>query len=281
MSRVIVTGAGGFIGRTVVDRLTASGHSVGAWTEPIDAMARSREPADAVVHLAATSRQFAADPASESAVNLAGTEAVLAFCRASGAACVFASTAGVYRADAGSPLDEDAAVGPEGAYAAGKLAAEERCRDSFNRHGVRCSILRLFNVYGPGQRPPFVIPYVVESIAAGEPLDLRMPEAIRDFVFVDDAARAFAASIDMPAESFRVVNVGSGTGTRVSEVVAAVARLLEKTPRWGRAGERFAEAPASVADIRRARAELHWEPMIFLEAGLAAVCATHLNALPR
>lgn len=285
MTQVIVTGSGGFIGRAVVAQLTQMGSVVRPWTESLDAIARVPTRADAVVHLASTSRHVdaAADLIKDVDLNVSGTEAVLEYCRMSGARCVFASTAGVYRAAGTTPLDENAPVGPENGYATSKLAGEARCRDFSERHGVAVTILRLFNVYGPGQRPPFIVPTVVQALALGEVVQLKMPDAVRDFVFVDDVARAFVAAVERPGEGMRVVNIGSGSGTRVADLVTMVAQLLGRRPSINAATGTFREVEWSVADIRRARAELAWEPDLSLEDGLAAVCKSvgHTRATRR
>jgi UDP-glucose 4-epimerase len=267
----IVTGAGGFIGRPVVAHLTKSGHTVTAWTDPLNSLSGHTDPADVVVHLAASSRH--GDVPADDRVDAAATEAVIDYCRAHRAACVFASTAGVYRRNDTPRQDEDAPIGPENAYAARKLAAELRWREACEQFGISCIALRLFNVYGPGQRAPFIVPYVVETLTADQPLELRMPDAIRDFVFVHDVARAFAAAAASGASGFQAINIGSGEGTRVRDLVMMVAQILGKAPTWGAAAERFPEVPSSVADIRRARANLGWAPAVALQDGLRAACA--------
>lgn len=275
MTQVVVTGAGGFIGRPVVARLTSLGYDVRRWTEPLDALARRAGPAYAVVHLASTPRHgpFALKAEAALAVEVAGVEAALDYCRTSGARCIFASTAGVYRTTGIAPQDEEAPTGPDGAYAASKLAAETRCEEASTHFGVRCGVLRLFNVYGPGQRSPFLVPDLLNALATGALLQLKMPEAVRDFVFVDDVAQAFADAVNWPCDGFRVFNIGTGQGTRVTDLVEMAAHLLGRTPRWSTAQAPSDETTFSVADIRRARAELGWEPATTLEAGLTATCA--------
>lgn len=204
--------------------------------------------------------------------NVSATEAVLEFCRRCGARCVFASTAGVYRDGDRRPQDEEAPKAPRNAYAAGKLVAEERCRDAASRFNVPCTILRLFNVYGPGQQLPFLVPYVVQAVAASEVVELRLPEAVRDFVFVDDVARAFSSAVDRRADDVRVFNIGSGVGTRIADLVALAGQVLGKPAIWRRACDGEPEVSWSVADIGRARSGLGWQPLVPLDAGLAATC---------
>ena len=276
MTRVIVTGAEGFIGRSVVDELTRVGNSVSHWAQPVVSQARYAEPADVVVHLAASSRY--GELKTEVGIDVPATEAVLQYCRLHRARCIFASTAGVYRS-AATQQAEEASTDPRNAYAIGKLAAEECCRRASDQLGLSCTVLRLFNVYGPGQRPPFLVPYVVECIAADRPLDLKMPNAVRDFVYVVDVARAFAAAVDRYRDDYHVINIGSGKGTRVSELVESVGRLLGKSPSWNVAEGCSPEIRSSIADIRRACADLGWTPTVPLEAGLNATCENHEQVL--
>jgi nucleoside-diphosphate-sugar epimerase len=270
VTHAIITGAGGFIGRAVVEQLTKAGTNVTQWTRPLDSLARHGGSADVVFHLASSPRH--AESAASARPDVAGTEAVLEYCRSQGAACVLASTAGVYRSDAAAQQNEDAPISPANAYAAAKLAAEECCRDAATRFGTPSAMLRLFNVYGPGQRPPFLVPAVVDAVATGKPIELKMPDAVRDFVFVDDVARAFVAAVDWSGSGARAINIGSGSGTRVRDLFAMVAELLGKSPDWTPTEERSTEVQSSVADIERAHAELGWRPAVGLEAGLRATC---------
>ena len=270
MSRVIVTGAEGFIGYAVVDQLKQTGINVAGWTGPPESLALFAEPADIVIHLAASARH--AELTVDERSDVGETEAILEYCRMHNAKCILASTAGVYSSGAEEYQDEEAPTGPVSAYATSKLRAEQSCRVAYTQHGVPCTVLRLFNVYGPGQRPPFLIPHVVDSIAADKPFKLKMPKAIRDFVFVQDVASAFAAAVVSQDRNFRVINIGSGRGTCISDLVTMVARLLGKSPVWSISGKRSSEVHSSVADIRRARSELKWQPAVALEEGLKVTC---------
>jgi UDP-glucose 4-epimerase len=267
----VVTGAGGFIGRPVVQQLTRLGVTVTSWTDPVDQLAGFRTSADVVIHLAASSRY--STPEAGGPFDLAANDAAMAYCRAHGASFVFASTAGVYGMATTPTQDEDSPIGPENPYAARKLEAERQLRDASDRHGISCTVLRLFNVYGPRQRPPFLVPYCIETLASDQPLELRMPGAIRDFVFVDDVARAFAAAARDHRAGFRVINIGSGHGTRVKDLVTMVAGILGRIPRWATTAGRAPEVPASVADISRAQADLQWAPEMPLYDGLKMTCA--------
>lgn len=240
------------------------------WTQPLELLAVYAEPFDFVIHLAASARH--AELAADERFDVVETEAILEYCRMHHARCILASTAGVYSCSTATRQNEEAPIGPVSAYATSKLRAEQCCHVAHTRFGIPCTVLRLFNVYGPGQRPPFLIPHVVDLIATDQPLELKMPEAIRDFVFVQDVAMAFAAAVERRTTSFQVINIGSGEGTRVSDLVAMVARLLGKSPDWSASGERSSEVPSSVADIRRARCELSWVPTVALEEGLKVTC---------
>ena len=270
MSRVIVTGAEGFIGCAVVDQLKQTGINVAGWTGPPESLALFAEPADIAIHLAASARH--AELTVDERPDVGETEAILEYCRMHNAKCILASTAGVYSSGTEEYQDEEAPTDPVSAYATSKLRAEQCCRVAYTQHGVPCTVLRLFNVYGPGQRTPFLIPHVVGSIADDKPFKLKMPEAIRDFVFVQDVALAFVAAVESQDRNFRVINIGSGRGTCISDLVAMIARLLGKSPAWSISGKRSSEVLSSVADIRRARSELRWEPTVALEEGLKVTC---------
>ncbi|MEW5984326.1 MAG: NAD-dependent epimerase/dehydratase family protein [Acidobacteriota bacterium] len=276
MLRVLVTGAHGFIGRPVTRILWALGHDVRAWAAPAETLTRCTDPADVVIHLASGARHgpLAQEVSAAREGEVSAVTAVLDYCRRARARCLFASTAGVYRPAVTGPLKEDAPTSPESIYATSKLAAEERCGEASTQSGIECAVLRLFNVYGPGQRPPYVVPDIIGALVSGRTPILRSPEAVRDFVFVDDVAHAFVAAAIHPCGTFRVFNIGTGKGTRMADLVAMIAALLGISAEWVTPPDHLsAGAPYSVADTLRARVELGWEPATALEAGLAATCA--------
>ena len=168
---------------------------------------------DTVYHLAAvTDRQMFVENACEAYdVNVCGTLAVLHYCRKVGATCVMTSTSGVYNGSSESEnLSESDEINPSNPYSLSKWLAEEVCKYESENMGVRTIILRLFNVFGYGQDSSFLIPYIVNCLIAGEKMNLRMPEATRDFVYIDDVVEALLKAGQIRDTYFDVFNIGSG-----------------------------------------------------------------------
>ena len=104
--------------------------------------------------------------------------------------------------------------------------AERACHRYASDDGVQATVLRFFNVYGAGQHPSFLVSYVVDSLTRGARVTLRMPRAVRDFLYVDDAVDALLAASRPRSELFRVFNVGSGQGVTVTDLVGAAENVF-------------------------------------------------------
>jgi nucleoside-diphosphate-sugar epimerase len=272
--RALVTGANGFIGQQVMAALQQQMPAVQPFVSDVREMAAYDEPVDVVIHLAAIVRhdQFTAAPQHGYDVNVIGTQSVLAYCRRVGARCVLASTSAVYRA-ATTPLEESAALAPQSPYAMSKWLAERLCGLAAQRAGVPAIVLRVFNVYGPGQHPEFLIPHVTSSLVEGRPIMLRMPHALRDFVYLDDVADAFCRAACLVHHGFRVFNVGSGVGTSVADMVRTAEKVFGARGSIDTSPQHADELAAAVADTTRARRELGWAARHDLVAGLQAMKA--------
>jgi UDP-glucose 4-epimerase len=239
---VLVTGAAGFIGAPLAAELLRRGErvvglddfSIGAQTrlpEGIDVVSADLRDRDAVrravgeaepravVHLAA--RHFVpwceAHPEETRAVNVEGTRNLVEALAGDGR-LVFASTGDVY-APAAAPHRESDPTRPEGVYGESKLAGEELVA----AHPSALS-LRLFNVYGPGETNPHVLPAILEQLRRGDTLRLGNVDSRRDFVFVGDAVAAIAALLARP-DATGALNVAGGEPRSVTELVDRLGRL--------------------------------------------------------
>ena len=236
VTRILLTGAAGFIGSHLAERLCARGHAVvgldnfdpfypravkqrnleglraraaftlveGDLRSTVD-LARALDPAagrvDVVVHLAALAgiRQSLAEPERFFDVNVMGTLRLVEAARAAGIArFVFASSSSVYGADSPLPFREDAPCGrPQSPYAASKRAAELVLSSAQHMHGTAVTTLRFFTVYGPRQRPDLALHKFADRIAAGQPLELSGDgSSERDYTYIDDIVTGVVAAID-------------------------------------------------------------------------------------
>ena len=238
---------------------------------------------DGVLHFAARSvvGESVVDPALYWRNNVGGTLALLAQMRAHGVdRIVFSSTAAVYGDSEAMPIEETAPTAPTNPYGAGKLAIDLALADHARAYGMAAVSLRYFNVAGAligaaesfGERhspETHLIPLAL-SAAAGERGELQLfgtdyPTAdgtcVRDYVHVVDLAEAHVKALSVgEAGRHRVINLGSGSGYSVRDVVRAVEQVTGSTVPVREVGRRAGDPAVLIASNARAAAELGWKP---------------------
>lgn len=277
MASVLVTGARGFIGAHLLPVLEAAGHAVvGLGREAGDVadaatwvrLARH----DVVVHLAA--RSFVPDswknPAAFLRNNLLGSVGALNYCRTHTSRLIFLSSY-LYGNPATLPIAESAPLVATNPYALSKKLCEEACAFYARGFGTDVTILRPFNVYGPGQPEHFLIPSIVRQLSEGNAIRVMDLEPKRDYVYVGDLAEAVALAIARPSR-FSVLNIGTGQSHSVAEVIDTLQRLKRTAlPVTSTAERRPDEILDCRADITAARSTLGWAPRVTLEEGLSRI----------
>ncbi|MEI7605800.1 MAG: NAD(P)-dependent oxidoreductase [Rhodospirillaceae bacterium] len=277
MIDALITGAGGFLGRAITARLQREHMTVLPLTSSngdiADAVTwKHLPPARAVVHLAG--RSYVPDSWTDGPAfvraNVLGTEQALAYCRRHGASMVLAG-AYVYGVPRRLPISESHPAAPNNPYALSKLMAEELCGFASRAQGIAATALRMFNVYGPGQRPEFLIPSIVRQVLEGREVRVLSLTPRRDYVFLDDVVDAFVRTLK-PSVGFRCFNIGSGASHSVSEAIAVVQRAAGTSlPVYCDSVERPQEIPDTVADIGLAEALLGWRPLWSFEDGIRRI----------
>jgi nucleoside-diphosphate-sugar epimerase len=274
MKRVLVTGADGFMGRRLCERLSLEHmeviqHSIS--DGDISEQPLPDENIDWVFHLAALTNvpESWEKPSLYYRVNVMGTEHVLELCRRNACGLTFISTY-VYGHPQYSPIDEEHPVSPNSPYNHSKFLGEELCR-FFNRvFNIPIVIFRPFNIFGPGQSPHFLIPEIMKQLLDNESKEIRLLdlEPKRDYVYIDDVIEALIKSIG--GQGFEIYNLGSGKLASVLEVVNAameVSGIRKSILSEGKS--RKNEVSDMVASIEKACIHLGWSPQVSLKEGLS------------
>lgn len=302
-SRILVTGAGGFVGRHLMAELAARfseaegipGAADLTDETAVHQMVATARP-DVVVHLAGIASVSAAraDPAAAFAVNLGGTlnlaRALLA--EAPTALLVHAGSADCYGASfhAGTPLDETAPLAPLNAYAASKAAADLALGAMIAENGLRAIRFRPFNHTGPGQSDAFVLPAFasqlgrIRSGTQSPVIRVGNLSAERDFLDVRDVVRAYATAIER-AEALpgaAVLNLASGTPRRIGEVLDSMIRAsgLDVKVETDPARLRPVDVPRAAGNARAAARLLGWLPEVPFETTVQDLLMAFMEPRP-
>lgn len=278
---IAVTGSTGFLGRHLVPALKQDGHTVfevsrqqGFDLCAFDTLA-GVPPFGTLIHLAA--KTFVPDSYGNSRAfyetNIAGTLNALELCKQHRASILFASSY-VYGRPTYLPIDEAHPTGLWNPYATSKIIGEQLCQAYAKDFEVPARILRLFNVYGAGQAPHFLIPTIIAGLRQNH-LRLKSAKPKRDFVYVLDVVEAVKACLATPWTGTQVFNVGSGQSYSVTDVVQHAMDLLGAQVEVTYANEeRKDEVMDVVADVTAIQQTLGWTPQYDLRAGLGHLLQT-------
>jgi dTDP-glucose 4,6-dehydratase len=300
--KVLVTGAGGFIGSHLTERLVREGASVRAmvrynsvgsrgWLETSavkdevetiaadlmdrDAVNRATAGCRVVFHLGA----LIAIPYSYEAplayvrTNVEGTLNVLQAVRTHDVACmVHTSTSEVYGTARYVPIDESHPLQGQSPYSATKIAADKLVESFHLSFGTPCVTVRPFNTYGPRQSARAVIPTIISQALSGRDIQLGNVTPLRDFTYVADTVDGFVRAAGCPAAQGTVVNLGTGSDIAISALADLICSIVGSGSKVVQSGERMRRTGSEVerlcADNRKAQALLNWAPAYDLDRGL-------------
>ncbi|GJQ64327.1 MAG: NAD-dependent dehydratase [Melioribacteraceae bacterium] len=273
-----ITGSGGFIGRNLSNLLENSGYKVFGFdkSEGVDISKPGFVPSniklDVIIHLAANT--FIPDsfnnPFNFFKNNIDTTLSVLEYCRINRCKIVFSSTY-LYGQPEHLPIDENHPVLPHSPYTQSKKTSEDLILSYSRDFGVESIILRLFNLYGKGQKGSFLIPTILEQINQKN-VRLKDPRPRRDFINVIDVCEAFKAAIENSFKQPEIFNIGFGKSYSISELIEIINQNLgEKINVEFSNEQRPNEIMDVVANTSKAKKMLSWEPKISLEEGMRII----------
>ena len=306
-TRVLVTGADGFIGSHLTERLVAEGADVRAfclynsrgsagWLDEIDPdtraaidirlgdirdarfVAAATEGVEIVFHLAALIAipySYAA-PQSFIDTNVSGTLNALEAARAAGVRrFIQTSTSEVYGTPASLPIRETHALAAQSPYAASKVAADQLALAFARSFDVPVVVLRPFNTYGPRQSDRAVLPTMLRQLLDGRTeIRLGRLDPRRDLTFVTDTVDGFIRAATAPDIDGEVIQLGTGRSESIGELIEMACRLLGVEARTVEDPDRVRPDASEVlvlqADPSRARERLGWEARTSLEEGMTA-----------
>jgi UDP-glucuronate 4-epimerase len=306
--KVLVTGAAGFIGSHLVERLLREGCQV-VGLDSFDSYLYDAETkhrnlreigehkhwrfvegdildaelvpsllagVDLVAHIAALAgvRPSIAAPQKYIRTNIQGTLSLLDACRTAGVnRMLFASTSSVYGAR--SPEDvpfreSDPCVRPASPYAASKRSAELFCSNYRDLYGIGVLAVRYFTVYGPRQRPEMAIHQFTRLIANDRPVVLFGDgSSARDYTYIDDIVDgSWRACQRVTPGSFEIYNLGGSKTTALKDLVDQLAHRLGRRPRLQFEPDQPGDVPITYADVSKARRDLGYQPRVSIEDGL-------------
>ncbi|MBI1372960.1 MAG: NAD-dependent epimerase/dehydratase family protein [Phycisphaera sp.] len=307
MSNILVTGAAGFIGSHLTERLLADGHTVvglDCFIDTYDPAIKRRNIAealaheaftlvegdirdadivdklfaehrlDAVIHLAALAgvRPSISQAALFSDINLTGTVRLLdAAVKHGKPRFVFGSSSSVYGNNKKVPFSETDAVDfPISPYAATKRSGELLCHTYHHVHGLDIACLRFFTVYGPRQRPDLAIGKFMRLISAGEAIPVFGDGTTsRDYTFVHDIVDGVIAATER-CSGYDIFNLGSKRPITLSELIEAIGKTVGKEAIIDRQPMQPGDVDRTFADVSHSHEKLGYAPRVTLEEGLRA-----------
>ncbi len=275
VKRILITGGSGFVGQTIARKFVEEGQDVCIYdvnkpdpsygrylrgdvfdTESLESAVKD---CDVIIHLVGLADVGVSqrEPAKSFRLNIASLQNVLEIARLHGSKkIVIPSSAAVYGIPETLPIKENFPLNMTNMYSWHKHMCEQLVKAHYMNYGLEYVILRLFNVYGKGNKG--VINLFLTKAAQGEVIESFGPFQYRDFVYAGDVAIAFYKSAVYEKANNKIINIGSGKGTQIKEILELIQEIIPGA-RWAYKKQRFITYD-SIADITLARILLDYKP---------------------
>ena len=307
--RVLVTGAGGFIGSQLVERLLEEGARVRAfvryssradtgylryvppqWSGSLEVtsgdlrewhtMRQAVQGCEIVFHLGALiSIPYSYHhPYEVAEVNFMGTLNILMACRELGVQrLIHTSTSEVYGTARRVPIDEGHPLQGQSPYSASKIGADKLAESFFCSYDLPVVTVRPFNTFGPRQTGRAVIPTIISQALGACTVHLGNLSTKRDFTYVADTVQGFLCAAEAPGVEGQVFNLGTGQEITIGEIAQKIIRMVDQPVKIVVDPERLRPEPSEVmrllSDNSLARERLGWQPQVSLDQGLEQTTA--------
>lgn len=306
MKSVLLTGAAGFIGSSLLERLLQENYTVtgidnfdkfysreiklnnlsASMSHPnfrfieadicdeqlYDQLNDTRF--DIVIHLAAKAgvRPSMMDPNGYNMANVMGTSRLLQFARNNKITrFVFASSSSVYGVNKNLPwkvTDKD--LQPISIYASTKLAGEQLCSLYHRYFGLKVTALRFFTVFGPRQRPDLAIHKFVKTIDEGGTIPIYgNGQTFRDYTFIEDIVSGIMGAVNYDNEEFEIFNLGNTHTVSLTELIATIEDVMGKKATVAYLPEQMGDVPYTWSDIEKSQQMLGYDPRTNIKEGIA------------
>lgn len=302
--KVLVTGAGGFIGSHLVEQLVKIGANVRAFIRynsknswgsiehlPKDiksnievvlgdlrdpeSVRRAVKGTSVIFHLGASiAVQYSfINPRDFIETNVVGTLNVLNAAKEYNIErIVHTSSSEVYGTAIYVPIDEKHPLQAQSPYSASKIAADKLAESFYLSYGLPVATLRPFNTFGPRQSARAVISTIILQLLNSEKVRIGSTTPVRDFTFVEDTVNGFIKIGEKEDAVGQVINIGTGYGVSVGELINKIASIIGKEPELEVEPERVrpnkSEVEVLIADYSKAKQVLDWEPKVTFDDGL-------------
>ena len=294
--KILLTGGCGFIGKHILKSLEGVNNeliildknkkadvnvNITKWNILKDAHDWSN--IDIVYHLAALTSVVESfrNPRETYEVNVLGTLNILELCRIHDIKKIIFMGSYLYGEPEYLPVDEDHPIKPTNPYAMSKYLAEQLCKRYSEDYGLKCVVLKPFNIYGEGQSKHLLFSTILTQMFNGR-IVIKDPVPKRDYVYISDLIDAMILSGDYNPKPFDIFNVGSGKSYSVKEIVNKLIAIYKKEVSVIYLNERRKnEIMNTIADIRHINDRLGWEPKISIDEGLKKTFEWYKNELEK